>query len=113
MFSSGDIDTGEIGHTSGLKRQHSIDSLRCALRIESDGRFFGGPDLYRSHQEISRRKLRSAAISFSLRRINGQYGPDKKKPGSKPGEVKVRQKSKPSRGNGRYGSAGRKKAVPR
>jgi hypothetical protein len=37
----------------------------------------------------------------------------KKKPGSKPGEVKVRQKSKPSRGNGRYDSAGRKKAMPR
>jgi hypothetical protein len=35
-----------------------------------------------------------------------------KKPGSKPGEVKVRQTSKPSRGNGRYDSAGRKKAVP-
>jgi hypothetical protein len=38
---------------------------------------------------------------------------DKKKPGIKPGEVEVRRKSKPSRGNGRHGSAGRKKAMPR
>jgi hypothetical protein len=37
----------------------------------------------------------------------------KKKPGLKPGEVKGSTKSKPSRGNGRYDSAGRKKAMPR
>jgi hypothetical protein len=35
MFSSWDIGTGEIGHTSGLNRQHSIDLLRYALGIES------------------------------------------------------------------------------
>jgi hypothetical protein len=35
MFSSGDMGAGEIGHACCLNRQHSIDLLRCALRIGS------------------------------------------------------------------------------
>jgi hypothetical protein len=61
------------------------------LRIASSRAAFLLATTYRTRHEITRLKLRSAAIIFSLKRINGQYGPDKKKPGSKPGEVKVRQ----------------------
>ena len=46
---------------------------------------------YRIHQQIPRLKSKSFSASLLLRRINGRYGPDKKKPGSKPGKVKVRR----------------------
>jgi hypothetical protein len=42
-------------------------------------------------QQIPRLKSKSISTSLLLGRINGPYGPDKKKPGAKPGEVKVRQ----------------------
>ena len=68
----------------------------------------------RRYQSITWLKSGCLVVCFLLRGTSGPQAETRKKPGNWPSKSRgPTNKSKPSRGNGRHGSVGRKKALPR